>query len=115
MSFQIILTIHVLIAIALVAIILMQQGKGADAGAAFGSGSAGSVFGASGAGSFLYKLTRGLAIVFFATSLLLAYIASSDSKPEHATENSIIQESDIPALPSVPAAGKSEDVPELAQ
>jgi preprotein translocase subunit SecG len=100
MSFQIILTIHVLIAIALVAIILMQQGKGADTGAAFGSGSAGSVFGASGATSFLYKLTRGLALGFFATSLLLAYIASSESKPEAATQDSLIQESDIPELPT---------------
>jgi preprotein translocase subunit SecG len=111
MTFQIILTIHVLIAIGLVAIILLQQGKGADAGAAFGGGSAGSVFGASGAGSFLYKLTRGLALGFFATSLFLAYIASSDSKPEATESNSIIQESDIPSVPTNVAP--QGDVPQV--
>jgi preprotein translocase subunit SecG len=111
MTFQIILTIHVLIAIGLVAIILLQQGKGADAGAAFGSGSAGSVFGAGGAGSFLYKLTRGLALGFFATSLLLAYIASSDSKPEATESNSIIQEGDVPSVPVVPVA--NDEVPKV--
>ena len=99
MSFQFILTIHVLLAFGLIAIILLQQGKGADAGAAFGSGSAGSVFGASGAGSFLYKLTRGLALGFFVTSLLLAYIASSDNKSIEEVDNtSIIKQSDIPSI-----------------
>jgi len=65
MSFQVILIIHVLLALGLIALILMQHGKGADAGAAFGSGAAGSVFGARGANSFLYKLTASLALGFF--------------------------------------------------
>ncbi len=77
--FTIILTIHVLLAIGLIALILVQQGKGADAGAAFGSGSSGSVFGATGANSFLYKLTSWLAILFFTTSLSLAFLASNVS------------------------------------
>ena len=114
MSFQIILTIHVLLALTLVVIILLQHGKGADAGAAFGSGSAGSVFGASGSGSFLYKLTRGLALGFFTTSLLLAYIASDSIKSDSKGENSIIQQSDVPDVPNTslqtPAIG---DVPTL--
>jgi len=78
MTFQIILVIHVLLALGLVGIILIQHGKGADAGAAFGSGAAGSVFGARGAHSFLYKLTAVLAIGFFVTSISLAYFASNE-------------------------------------
>ena len=78
MTFQIILVIHVLLALGLVGLILIQHGKGADAGAAFGSGAAGSVFGARGAHSFLYKLTAVLAVAFFVTSISLAYFASSE-------------------------------------
>ena len=79
MTFQIILVIHVLLALGLVGLILIQHGKGADAGAAFGSGAAGSVFGARGAHSFLYKLTAVLAVAFFITSISLAYFASSET------------------------------------
>ena len=78
MTFQIILVIHVLLALGLVGLILIQHGKGADAGAAFGSGAAGSVFGARGAHSFLYKLTAVLAVAFFVTSISLAYFASNE-------------------------------------
>lgn len=78
MTFQIILVVHVLLALGLVGLILIQHGKGADAGAAFGSGAAGSVFGARGAHSFLYKLTAILAICFFVTSISLAYFASNE-------------------------------------
>ena len=78
MTYQIILVIHVLLALGLVGLILIQHGKGADAGAAFGSGAAGSVFGARGAHSFLYKLTAVLAIAFFVTSISLAYFASNE-------------------------------------
>ncbi|MBE8189989.1 MAG: preprotein translocase subunit SecG [Candidatus Thioglobus sp.] len=78
MSFQIILIIHILLALSLVALILMQHGKGADAGAAFGAGASGSVFGARGANSFLYKLTASIAIGFFSTSLILAYLATNE-------------------------------------
>ena len=79
MTFQIILVIHVLLALGLVGLILIQHGKGADAGAAFGSGAAGSVFGARGAHSFLYKLTAVLAVAFLVTSISLAYFASSET------------------------------------
>ena len=116
MSFQIILTIHVLLALALVVIILLQHGKGADAGAAFGSGSAGSVFGVCGAGSFLYKLTRGLALGFFTTSLLLAYIANDSIKSDSKGENSIIQQSDVPEVPNASLKIPMEDsVPTLGK
>ncbi|TDX24647.1 protein translocase subunit secG [Modicisalibacter xianhensis] len=71
-----ILMIHVVIAIALVALVLLQQGKGAEAGAAFGGGASQTVFGSRGSGGFLAKLTGALAAAFFATSLALAYFAS---------------------------------------
>lgn len=74
---SIVLVIHVLLAIGLITLVLLQHGKGADAGAAFGSGASGTVFGASGSGSFLTKLTTWTAIAFFATSLGLAYISAN--------------------------------------
>ena len=64
---------HVFVAAAIIFLILLQQGKGADAGAAFGSGSSGTVFGAKGSASFLSRMTGVLATLFFATSLSLAY------------------------------------------
>lgn len=70
------LMIHVVIAIALVALILLQQGKGADAGASFGGGASQTVFGSGGSGNFLSRATALLAAAFFATSLALAYLAS---------------------------------------
>lgn len=71
-----ILMIHVVIAIALVILILLQQGKGAEAGAAFGGGASQTVFGSRGSGGFLSKFTGVLAVTFFATSLTLAWFAS---------------------------------------
>lgn len=112
MIFQIILTFHILIAVALIAIILMQQGKGANMGAAFGSGASGTVFGAGGANSFLYKLTRGLAIGFFATSVTLAHIASSDNKSSESATSSIITESDISTVPAVETPTATKGIPE---
>ena len=70
--------LQVLVAVALIGLILIQHGKGADAGAAFGSGSSSTVFGSSGSASFLTKFTAGLAFVFLANSLLLAYLATQN-------------------------------------
>lgn len=72
---QIVLIVHVLAAIGIVALILIQQGKGADAGASFGSGASQTVFGSSGSGNFLTKSTAMLATLFFATSFALAIYA----------------------------------------
>jgi len=72
--YQVIIVIHMLLGLGIIGLILMQQGKGADAGAAFGTGSAGSVFGAQGAASFLSRATAILATLFFITSLGLAVI-----------------------------------------
>ena len=70
--YQLFLVLHVLVAMTLIGLVLMQQGKGADVGAAFGSGASGTVFGSQGVGSFLFKLTSGLAMTFFVTSVLLS-------------------------------------------
>ena len=72
---SIIVGVHALVCVSLVIVVLLQQGKGADIGAVFG-GSSQTVFGSSGAGNFLTKLTSGLAVVFFATSIFLAYAST---------------------------------------
>jgi len=77
--YQVIIVIHVLLGLGVVGLVLMQQGKGADAGAAFGTGSSGSVFGAQGAASFLSRTTAILAALFFTTSLGLAVLNSQQS------------------------------------
>jgi len=74
--YQFIIVIHVLLGLSVIGLVLMQQGKGADAGAAFGTGSSGSVFGAQGAASFLSRTTAILAALFFITSLGLAVLNS---------------------------------------
>lgn len=76
MLMTLLLVVQVLVSIALIALILLQQGKGADAGAAFGSGASATVFGSRGSATFLTKTTTGLAVSFFVISLGLAYLAS---------------------------------------
>ena len=72
--------LHVLLAVGLIGLVLIQHGKGADAGAAFGSGASSTVFGARGAASFLSRATSLLATLFFLTSLALAYVAMRSSE-----------------------------------
>jgi preprotein translocase subunit SecG len=74
---SIVLVLHVLVCVLIIGLVLMQKGKGADAGAAFGSGSSGTVFGAKGAANFLSRSTAVLATLFFASSLSLAYLGSN--------------------------------------
>ena len=85
--FSVILVVHILVGVAVCGLVLMQHGKGADMGAAFGSGASGSLFGATGSANFLSRTTAVLAAVFFVTSLTLAYIASNKPK----TSGSIIE------------------------
>lgn len=80
----ILLAIHIIIAIVMVGFILIQHGKGADAGASFGSGAAGTVFGAAGSANFLTRTTAVLATIFFATSLALAHFAQNKPKISYA-------------------------------
>ena len=118
-----ILVFHVLAAAGIVVLVLLQHGKGADMGAAFGSGSAGSLFGSAGAANFLSRTTAVLAAVFFATSLGLTYFSSSAGKTGGVTqqieapkggETKIDVKPAAPA-PSAPApavpAEKSSEIP----
>ena len=95
-----VLVLHILAAIAIVVLVLLQHGKGADMGAAFGSGSAGSLFGSAGAANFLSRTTAILAAVFFLTSLGLTYF-SSPSK-----SSGVVQQLEIPAVPQGTPAHK---------
>ncbi|MDQ6975923.1 MAG: preprotein translocase subunit SecG [Mariprofundaceae bacterium] len=74
----ILMTLHVLVAIALIIVVLIQRGQGADIGASFGSGGAQTLFGSRGSGSFLGKLTGGLAATFMITSLTLAFFTQQN-------------------------------------
>lgn len=117
-----VLVVHVIVAVTLVGLVLIQQGKGATAGAGFGGGGAsGTVFGARGAASFLSKLTAGLAATFFVTSLALAYfgaqVTAQTSLVEQATQADAVEsdDSDVPALPSdaviAPVEGEAAEIP----
>jgi preprotein translocase subunit SecG len=77
---QLLLLFHVLIALGLITLVLLQQGKGAEMGASFGSGASQTVFGSQGSGSFLFKLTGLFALLFFITSLSLGYLAGHRAK-----------------------------------
>ena len=96
--YQLILIFHVLIAIGIVGLVLMQHGKGADIGAGFGSGASNTVFGSQGSGGFLFKLTGGLVIAFFITSLLLSsLVAGQYKKTKNLTPiNSLPQPTELP-------------------
>ena len=76
----ILLITHTIIALVIIVLVLLQRGKGADAGAAFGAGASGTVFGSRGSGSFFSRATAVLATIFFATSLTLAYFASQGTE-----------------------------------
>ena len=120
---QILLIVQILIAVGLVAMVLLQQGRGADAGASFGGGSSGSLFGSRGPASFLSKLTAGLAALFFANSLALAYISSHSverrsvvervqSQPMSETSVLSGEDGDVPALPGGAGDSAVQDVPQ---
>ncbi len=104
-----ILTVHVLVALGIIFLVLLQHGKGADMGAAFGGGSSGSLFGATGSANFLSRTTAALAAVFFLTSLGLAYVATHKPK----TGASVMQGVTAPPAPA-PAARPADDVPKPA-
>ncbi|MGK0674438.1 MAG: preprotein translocase subunit SecG [Halothiobacillaceae bacterium] len=97
---------HVLVGIVLIGLVLMQHGKGADAGAAFGSGAASTVFGARGAATFLSRVTAWLVAIFFVTSLLLAYIVTSTPQ-----RGSVVFSEPSISTEAVSQEGKPADVP----
>ena len=103
----VIIVVHLLVALGLVALVLLQQGKGADAGASFGAGASGTVFGSQGSATFLSRFTATLAAVFFATSLGLAFFAKD--KADMLKQDGLPD----PAVLEVPSKPAAEDVPVL--
>ena len=108
----IILTVQMLSAVAMIGLILLQHGKGADMGAAFGSGSSGSLFGASGSANFLSRTTAVFASVFFACTLALAYFGNlrtpSSGSVLESTVNSVPATVTPATAPQVPASGAAQ-------
>lgn len=101
--FSVILAIHILVALGITGLVLVQHGKGADMGAAFGGGASGSLFGASGSANFLSRTTAVLAAVFFVTSLTLAYVASGKPK----TTGSVMQDTVKSQNDQIPVVGNT--------
>ncbi len=117
MLYEILIVVYLIIALTLIGLVLIQQGKGADMGASFGAGSSATIFGSSGSGNFLTKMTTWLAVGFFVISLLLGNLTASKTKQvdewnnlavstEQATDT-IPTESAEPATPVV----ENTDVP----
>jgi preprotein translocase subunit SecG len=102
-----VLVLHVLTAIAVCGFVLLQHGKGADMGAAFGSGSSGSLFGAAGSANFLSRTTAVLATVFFVTSVGLTYFGTLHGRPQGLMERGVVEQQQ-----KAPAAPKASDVPQ---
>ena len=114
-----IIVFHVLVALAIIGLVLLQHGKGADMGSGFGGGASGSLFGATGAANFLSRATAVLATVFFLTSLGLAYLATNRPKVETGTVMDAVKTApakpaaEAPKPAAAPAPGsKARDVPQ---
>ena len=94
--YTLVLILHVIVSLALILIVLLQTGKGAEMGAGFGGGSNQTIFGSRGAATFLSKVTTGAAVIFMLTSLSLAYLTSQRT-------GSVIREAAPAAAPAAPA------------
>ena len=119
----IVLIAHVGVAMLIIGLVLLQRGKGADAGTRFGAGASGTVFGARGSATFFSRATGVLATVFFATSLALAYLSTqriaptsllesapvSQSTPQPAPEAAPPAATELPTLPSEPAPESADE------
>ena len=124
-AYSLILSLHVVVGLGIIGLVLMQHGKGADMGAAFGSGASGSLFGATGSANFLSRTTAVLAGVFFVTSLALSYLATSRPKAGGSVMDNVPAQTapapkapDAPAVPApsgdapnAPAGSKAQDIP----
>jgi preprotein translocase subunit SecG len=114
------LVLHLLVAVGICAFVLLQHGKGADMGAAFGSGASGTIFGATGSANFLSRTTAVLAAVFFATSLGLTWFATTQGAPKGVMQQGIVEKmapkaNEVPAAPGAPPATEpAKTAPESA-
>jgi preprotein translocase subunit SecG len=114
----VIMVLHVVAALVVIGLVLLQHGKGADMGAAFGSGASGSLFGATGSANFLSRTTAVLAAVFFVTSLGLTYFSASKSRDKGVMATHKTEEPASPAAvdksipsPAAPDGSKAPEVP----
>ncbi|MBS1214137.1 MAG: secG [Proteobacteria bacterium] len=114
--YQALIVVHVLIAVSIIGLVMLQQGRGADAGAGFGGGASNTVFGARGSASFLSRTTAILAAVFFSSSLFLAYLGDNqDNKKDELMETPAAGQAqpDLPPAAQTPAApAKPADLPD---
>lgn len=108
---DIILVIDILSAVGLVALVLLQQGKGADMGAAFGAGASQTLFGARGSANFLSRTTAVLAAVFFLSNMALAWLATSEQREATGVPRSVTET--VPAPPPAPEVPAPDKVPEV--
>ncbi len=111
MLYSILITVDVLLAISIIGLVLIQQGKGADIGAAFGGGASGTVFGARGSASFLTRVTTILALLFFVNSLALAYLAShrpADESVIHTIQEPVEMMPDVESVQDLPQVNVGE-------
>lgn len=112
--YQAIIVIHVLVALSIIGLVLLQQGKGADAGAGFGGGASNTLFGARGSASFLTRTTAILAAMFFTTTLFLAYLGGKqDNKAQDLMDipASTQGPADLPVLNEQPKPADKSDIP----
>lgn len=120
--YTLLIVVQVLVAVGIIGLILLQQGKGADAGAAFGSGASSTVFGARGSANFLSRTTAWLAAVFFAVSLGLAYLIQGAGRESHSVVDAMKnQEATIEApkteapAGAQPAAAPAQEAPKVPE
>lgn len=114
MLYSILVAVDVLLAIGIIGLVLIQHGKGADVGAAFGSGASGTVFGARGSATFLTRATAILATLFFANSLLLAYLATHRPVTESVIDQSVQVIEEVVEVPVEESLPQMQPVPESA-
>ena len=109
--FPVLIVVQVVAAFAVIVLVMLQQGKGADMGSAFGGGSAGSVFGSAGAANFFSRMTKWAAVVFFATTLALAYIGSKSftTTTSSGPEAGLMEQ--FNEVPVIPGVGAGDSVP----
>lgn len=108
-----ILIVDVIVALCIIGLVLLQHGKGADVGAAFGSGSSGSLFGASGSANFLSRTTAVLAVIFFITTFALAYLVTHRPRAGGGVMDTVKEQRELgrqnPSAPTTPDAAKPDD------
>ena len=110
--FTVILVVDVVVALCIIGLVLLQHGKGADVGAAFGSGASGSLFGASGSANFLSRTTAIMAVVFFLTTFVLAYLVTHKPRAGGGVMDTVKEQPRLPEAPAVTPAPEPGKAPE---